>query len=93
MIEPRAEVVAGPDNTRRIVPLRPTNPGDKLTTVADVLAALREPSEAMQEAAKNISDKYPYKPAPDGQRIGYLQISLLWNAMLDQFERDYGIAT
>lgn len=41
-----------------------------------------EPTEAMQEAARNVSDSYPYKPQPDGEKLGYLQVGLIWKAML-----------
>lgn len=51
-----------------------------LTTVADVLAALREPSEAMLMAGWNAMSK--------GQSM-----RLTFLAMLDQFERDQGSAT
>ena len=42
-----------------------------------------EPNEAMQEAARNVSAGYPYKPVSDGQRLGYLQVGLIWKAMLE----------
>lgn len=43
----------------------------------------REPGEEMQDAARKVSDEYPYKPQPDGQRLSYLQTSLIWRAMHD----------
>ena len=42
----------------------------------------REPTEEMKGAAREISDCYPYKPQPNGERLGYLQVGLIWKALL-----------
>jgi len=61
-----------------------------LVTVADVLAALRQPSQAMIDAAANAQFRttysHPYDQVKDASRACFL-------AMLDQFERDQGSAT
>jgi len=92
MIEPRARVVSFEDadfGDMRIQVIKASTAfpelladGTELTTVADVLAALREPSEAMVRAA--------YADQPDAINAGFSQA---FRAMLDQFERDQGSAT
>ena len=59
----------------------------KLTTVADVLASLREPSEAMIEAATQTGVDC------DACIRTQYSVSEVFLAMLDQFERDQGSAT
>jgi len=55
-----------------------------------VLAALRQPSQAMIDAAANAQFRttysHPYDQVKDASRACFL-------AMLDQFERDQGSAT
>jgi len=90
MIEPRARVVSFEDadfGDMRIQVIKASTAfpelladGTELTTVADVLAALREPSEAMVEAG-------------DKKYEGTLIVEEAFIAMLDQFERDQGSAT
>lgn len=84
MIEPRAWMISDPDGElATAVTMRPQNPVsetglviDKLVTVADVLAALRQPSEAMVEAG----GKY----CLDATNARMKSIFL---AMLNQFEK------
>lgn len=52
------------------------------TTVADVLAALRQPSEAMIEAAVGTATECDACIRPQ------YSVDALWNAMLDQFEKE-----
>jgi len=77
MIEPRAKVVGTGNLTVFYVS---TPIGTELTTVADVLAALRQPSEAMIDAG-------------DKKYEGTLIVEEAFLAMLGQFERDQGSAT
>jgi len=70
MIEPRAKVVGTGNLTVFYVS---TPIGTELTTVADVLSALRQPSEAMLMAAEMSNVR------------GYRELFL---AMLDQFEKE-----
>ena len=80
MIEPRA--IAG-SNGDTFKLHRKLPEGTPLTTVADVLAVLREVSRDMNEAGGRVGD-YPW----DGNRP-----TRIFLAMLDQFERDQGSAT
>ena len=78
-VEPRA-VVNPPTMLEAItwVPFcngKPLKPGVELTTVADVLAALRQPSEAMIAAG-------------DKKYEGTLIVEEAFLAMLDQFEKE-----
>lgn len=100
MIEPRARVVSFEDadfGDMRIQVIKASTAfpelladGTELTTVADVLAALRQPSQAMIDAAANAQFRttysHPYDQVKDASRACFL-------AMLDQFERDQGSAT
>lgn len=90
MIEPRARVVSFEDadfGDMRIQVIKASTAfpelladGTELTTVADVLAALRQPSEAMLDAGRDaLTNDWPTKD--------------IFFAMLDQFERDQGSAT
>ena len=90
MIEPRARVVSFEDadfGDMRIQVIKASTAfpellsnGTELTTVADVLAALRQPSAAMIEAG-------------DKQYEGTLIVEEAFLAMLDQFEHDQRSAT
>ena len=90
MIEPRARVVSFEDadfGDMRIQVIKASTAfdellanGTRLTTVADVLAALRQPSEAMIAAG-------------DKKYEGTLIVEEAFLAMLDQFESDQGSAT
>jgi hypothetical protein len=96
MIEPRARVVSFEDadfGDMRIQVIKASTAfpelladGTELTTVADVLAALREPSEAMIASG--------FAAAQDkGYVLTTNVTAAIFLAMLDQFERDQGSAT
>lgn len=97
MIEPRARVVSFEDadfGDMRIQVIKASTAfpelladGTELTTVADVLAAMRQPSQAMIEAAIGTATECDACIRPQ------YSVDALWNAMLDQFERDQGSAT
>ena len=96
MIEPRAWMISDPDGElATAVTMRPQNPVsetglviDKLVTVADVLAALRQPSEAMYRATDGLGDAYGYNHKTKRAEVTYETIQSLWKAMLDQFEKE-----
>lgn len=91
MIEPRAKVVGTGNLTVFYVS---TPIGTELTTVADVLSALRQPSEAMKlTGSLAIQEHYCADGGFCGLRAAQEQMTLTWEAMLDQFERDQGSAT
>jgi len=99
MIEPRARVVSFEDadfGDMRIQVIKASTAfpellanGTELTTVADVLAALRQPSEAMRLAGYlAIQEHYRADGGWCGLKAAQEQMTLTWNAMLDQFELD-----
>jgi len=54
----------------------------KSAPATDMVSMPREPTQAMTDAAREVSDRYPFKPSPDGIKLGYMQVSLLWRAMI-----------
>jgi len=92
MIEPRARVVSFEDadfGDMRIQVIKASTAfpelladGTELTTVADVLAALREVTLAMQRAGDDCAHELANHPK------GMWYWSAIFLAMLDQFEKD-----
>jgi len=91
MIEPRARVVSFEDadfGDMRIQVIKASTAfpellsnGTELTTVSDVLAALREPSEAMLTNAREVTG------------VSSNTAHHIFLTMLDQFEKEQGSAT
>ena len=86
MIEPRAmglEALARDGKTAPVAWFGPyPKDGEKLYTLADVLAALRQPSEAMIEVGQSRLSRSMYAGAND-------MVEAIFLAMLDQFEKEH----
>lgn len=50
--------------------------------VRAVLLAIREPSEGMGDAGRDVTGGYPYAPH-EIPKLGYLQVHMIWHAMID----------
>jgi hypothetical protein len=45
------------------------------------------------DAIREASDSYPYKPFPDGEKLGYMQVSIIHRTMLSAAPTDWsGVA-